>query len=127
MSPEVRFFTPKQPTCMCEYDDFGGYGDLNSYNGDPAHYMEVDYSYHMNTGELSDLFGDDGIDLLDFGDDDLDDDDDWTDDDEDLDEDEEDEEYEDDDEYDEESELDEEWDESIPYSGFITEDGPVGI
>ena len=26
--------------------------DLDTYNGDPVHDMEVDYDFHINTGEL---------------------------------------------------------------------------
>ena len=35
------------------------YEDLDQYNGDAAHDMNVDYDYHMNTAELSDYFDDD--------------------------------------------------------------------
>ena len=34
------------------------YDDLDTYNGDPVHDMEVDYDFHINTGELTDEFGD---------------------------------------------------------------------
>lgn len=34
------------------------FDDLNTYNGDPVHGGWVDYSYHQNTGELSDFFDD---------------------------------------------------------------------
>ncbi len=33
------------------YDD-----DLNSYNVDPVHDMEIDYDFHIKTGALSDEF-----------------------------------------------------------------------
>ena len=29
---------------------------LDYYNGEPVHDMEVDYDYHINTGELMDGF-----------------------------------------------------------------------
>lgn len=38
------------------------YDDLDTYNGDSEHDMMVDYDYHINTGELSELFDDDDID-----------------------------------------------------------------
>lgn len=31
---------------------------LDTYNGNPEHYSWVDFDYHENTGELSDLFDD---------------------------------------------------------------------
>lgn len=34
----------------------------NIYNENPVHDMEVDYDYHINTGELSDIYNDDKID-----------------------------------------------------------------
>lgn len=98
---------------MCDYDDFGGYADLGSYNGDPVHDMEVDYSYHVHTGELSDLFDDD----LDI--------DDWNLDSDDFDEDDEEEEEAEEEEMDEDEDLDEEDDDidiEIPYSGFVLDD-----
>lgn len=30
------------------------YDDLDIYNGDAVHDMEVDFDYHINTGELPD-------------------------------------------------------------------------
>lgn len=36
--------------------------DLNAYNGDTEHDMWVDFTYHENTGELSDLFDDEALD-----------------------------------------------------------------
>ena len=38
------------------------YDDLDTYNGDPVHDMEVDYDFHINTGELSDIFDDTDLD-----------------------------------------------------------------
>lgn len=38
-----------------------GYDDLDIYNGDAEHDMMVDYDYHTNTGELSELFDNDDI------------------------------------------------------------------
>ena len=38
------------------------YDDLNTYNGDPAHDGWVDFDYHENTGELSDLFDESDLD-----------------------------------------------------------------
>lgn len=32
------------------------YEDLDAYNGDTIHDMDVDFDRYMNTGELSDLF-----------------------------------------------------------------------
>lgn len=40
------------------------YEDLDTYNGDSVHDMEVDYDFHINTGALPDEFGD--SDLNDF-------------------------------------------------------------
>lgn len=37
------------------------FDDLNTYNGDPVHDGWVDYSYHQNTGELSDFFDDEEV------------------------------------------------------------------
>lgn len=37
------------------------YEDLDSYNGNPVHDMEVDYDFHINTGELPDCFEDDNL------------------------------------------------------------------
>lgn len=34
----------------------------NIYNEKPVHDMEVDYAYHINTGELSDIYNDDNLD-----------------------------------------------------------------
>ena len=31
--------------------------NLDYYNGEPMHDMEVDYDYHINTGELSANYG----------------------------------------------------------------------
>lgn len=45
---------------MSEYDD----DDYNGYNGDPVHDMELDYDYHMNTGELPEYFEDSDFDFL---------------------------------------------------------------
>ena len=38
--------------------------ELNDYiyNDNPVHDMEVDYDYHINTGELSYIFDDDNLD-----------------------------------------------------------------
>lgn len=36
--------------------------NLDSYNGNPEHDSWVDYDYHENTGELSDLFDDSNMD-----------------------------------------------------------------
>lgn len=36
----------------------------NFYNENPVHDMEVDYAYHINTGELSDIYNDDYINNL---------------------------------------------------------------
>ena len=41
---------------MDEYDDLG------TYNGDTEHDMWVDFDYHENTGELSELFEDSDLD-----------------------------------------------------------------
>ncbi len=30
--------------------------DLSIYDGDPVHDMYVDYDYHINTGELDNIF-----------------------------------------------------------------------
>ncbi len=30
------------------------YDELDTYNGDPVNDMEVDYDFHINTGELPD-------------------------------------------------------------------------
>ena len=38
------------------------YDDLNTYNGDQVHDSWVDFDYHENTGELSDIFGDTDLD-----------------------------------------------------------------
>ena len=38
------------------------YDDLDAYNGDTEHDMWVDFDYHENTGELSDIFGDTDLD-----------------------------------------------------------------
>ncbi len=38
------------------------YEDLDSYNGNPVHDMEVDYDFHINTGELPAEFGDSDLD-----------------------------------------------------------------
>ena len=38
------------------------YDELDTYNGDPVHDMEVDYDFHINTGELSDIFDDTDLD-----------------------------------------------------------------
>ena len=38
------------------------YEDLDAYNGDTEHDMWVDFDYHENTGELSDLFEDTDLD-----------------------------------------------------------------
>ena len=38
------------------------YDDLNTYNGDPVHDSWVDYDYHENAGELSDLFDESDLD-----------------------------------------------------------------
>ena len=38
------------------------YDDLDVYNGDPVHDMYVDYDYHINAGELSDIFDEPNID-----------------------------------------------------------------
>ena len=34
------------------------YEELNTYEGDPVHDGRVDFYYHENTGELSDIFDD---------------------------------------------------------------------
>ena len=34
----------------------------NIYNENPVHDMEVDYDYHINTGELSNIYNDDNLD-----------------------------------------------------------------
>lgn len=36
--------------------------NLDYYNGEPVHDMEVDYDFHINTGELTDEFGDSDLD-----------------------------------------------------------------
>lgn len=41
---------------MDEYDDLG------TYNGEPEHDMWVDFDCNENTGELSDVFDDIGLD-----------------------------------------------------------------
>ncbi len=38
------------------------YEDLDTYNGDPVHDMEVDYDFHINTGVLPAEFGDSDLD-----------------------------------------------------------------
>lgn len=38
------------------------YDDLDTYNGDAEHDMWVDFGYHENTGELSDIFKDTDLD-----------------------------------------------------------------
>ena len=38
--------------------------NLGTYDGDAVHDMEVNYAYHINTGELANEFG--GSDLDDF-------------------------------------------------------------
>ena len=38
------------------------YDDLSEYNGIPEHDINVDYDYYLNTGELSDEFGDSDLD-----------------------------------------------------------------
>ena len=38
------------------------YEDLDTYNGNTVHDMEVDYDFHINTGELPDEFGDADLD-----------------------------------------------------------------
>ena len=38
------------------------FDNLDIYHGDPVHDMEVDYDYHINIGELSDIFDDDNLD-----------------------------------------------------------------
>lgn len=38
------------------------YDDLDAYNGVSEHDMLVDFDYHENTGELSDIFDDVDID-----------------------------------------------------------------
>lgn len=40
------------------------YEDLDAYNGDPVHDMEVDYDFHINTGELHDEFVDEDNDEI---------------------------------------------------------------
>lgn len=40
------------------------FDDLNIYNGDPVHDGWVDFDYHENTGELSELFDDTSSDQL---------------------------------------------------------------
>ena len=47
---------PQQNDNMDELDN------LDYYNGEPVHDMEVDYDYHINTGELADEFGDSDLD-----------------------------------------------------------------
>lgn len=34
------------------------YDDLDTYNGDAVHDMELDFDYHINTGELPEYFED---------------------------------------------------------------------
>lgn len=38
------------------------YENLEVYNGNAAHDMNVDFDYHMNTGELSEYFDDSDLD-----------------------------------------------------------------
>lgn len=38
------------------------YEDLDTYIGDSVHDMEVDYDFHINTGELPVAFGDSDLD-----------------------------------------------------------------
>ena len=38
------------------------YDDLNTYNGDPVHDGWVDFDYHENTGELTELFDESELD-----------------------------------------------------------------
>lgn len=38
------------------------FDNLDIYNGNPVHDMEVDYDYHINTGKLADEFGDTDLD-----------------------------------------------------------------
>lgn len=40
------------------------YEDLDMYDGNPVHDMNVDFDLHMNTGELSGLFEDTDLDEL---------------------------------------------------------------
>ncbi len=37
------------------------YDDLDIYNGDAVHDMEVDFDFHINTGELPECFEDTDI------------------------------------------------------------------
>lgn len=41
---------------MDEFDDLSD--DFSTYNGDTEHDVWVDYTTHMYTGELDDIFGD---------------------------------------------------------------------
>lgn len=38
------------------------YDDLDTYNGEADHDMWVDFTYHENTGELSEEFDDEDLD-----------------------------------------------------------------
>ena len=38
-------------------DNMDELDNLDYYNGEPMHDMEVDYDYHINTGELSANYG----------------------------------------------------------------------
>lgn len=38
------------------------YKNLGAYNGDPVHDGRVNFDYHENTGELSDIFDDTDLD-----------------------------------------------------------------
>lgn len=40
------------------------YEDLGSYNDNSIHNMEVDYDYHINTGELPEYFEDTDLDTF---------------------------------------------------------------
>ena len=40
------------------------YDDLYAYNYNPVHDMEVDYDFHINTGEISEVFEDTDLDAF---------------------------------------------------------------
>lgn len=40
------------------------YEDLDMYNGNPAHDMNVDFDRHMNTGELPELFEEEDMNIF---------------------------------------------------------------
>lgn len=42
----------------------GEYNDLDVYNDDAVHDMEVDFDYHINTGEPPECFEDNDLDVF---------------------------------------------------------------